>query len=301
MTGHLPSDARVLDIGAGNGTFLKALPNGWAKHAVEMSEKGRIVLEGLGFSTFRDMESVGDGEFDVVVLSSVLEHFSSPLNATRLIRQMLKQTGVLWLVVPDSHRPRLSLGEFFGFEHVVHFSAKSLARLQRQAGLVNIHTAVMPDGALLSVSSRSRGPQNSVSSVGEGNNPSETTIRAAIERYVEDRANLRKQFQEVVSRLKIIVDSGRNLYIWGAGQHSAQILQDQPWVKNVTAFIDKKAENGRFADFMGRPVLAPSNVPWGEVDAVFISSESFQKEIVNDLEKLAEPAVEIILAYVSVK
>lgn len=48
MTGELPSDTKVLDIGAGNGTFLRGLPSTWVKFAIELSETGRSALGGLG-------------------------------------------------------------------------------------------------------------------------------------------------------------------------------------------------------------------------------------------------------------
>lgn len=297
MTGRLPSEVKVLDIGAGNGTFLRGLPIEWTKYAVEMSEKGRAVLEGLGFSIFRDLESVGSEKFDVIVLSSVLEHFSNPLDATIFIKGLLRETGFLWLLVPDSHQPRLSLGEFFGFEHVVHFSAKSLARIQRHAGFANIRTEVMPDGALLSVSSKLGTSADLKISGNGGAGSDDTTIRTTIQKYVQERTQLRLQFEEVVNLLKQKIESGKHLFVWGAGQHSAQVLGDQAWLQGVSGFIDKKAETGRPADFLGRPVLAPSDVPWGAVDAVFVSSESFQREILNDLESLAGPSVEVIVAY----
>jgi hypothetical protein len=229
-------------------------------------------------------------------MSSVLEHFSDPLGMLRKTRSLLGRPGILWLLVPNSHQPRLTLGEFFGFEHVVHFSIKSLTNIQAKAGFSEIRTQLMGDGALLSVAKplsarpESGSHQNSHSEI-----PS-PTIFSKVQRYETQRNELRDKFEKITAELRQIIEVGKNLYIWGAGQHSAQILTDQAWLGGIAAFIDKRVHHGRVEQFLGRPVVAPGDVLWETVDAVFVSSESFQQEILHELKEISPPSVRVIVA-----
>lgn len=297
MTGDLPTETKVLDIGAGNGTFLRGLPSTWRKSAVELSEAGRTALGHLGYSTFSDVDSIAGEEFDVIVMSSVLEHFSDPLEVLRKTRGLLGKSGILWLLVPNSHQPRLTIGEFFGFEHVVHFSIKSLTKIQAKAGFSEIRTQLMNDGALLSVAKPFSAKKQSDLHRSGLSKISSPNIFSTLQRYKTQRNELRNRFEEVTAEIRKIIESGKNLYIWGAGQHSAQILTDQAWVGDIAAFIDKRVHHGRVEQFLGRPVVAPGDVVWETVDAVFVSSESFQQEILHELKEVSPPSVRVIVAY----
>jgi SAM-dependent methyltransferase len=98
---------RVLDVGAGEGHFLRILGDrGWEIHGVELApelvEKTRQVH---GIHVFHGtLEKAGfPGEyFDVVSLINVIEHMDRPLETFREAFRLLRKGGVLVLRTPNA-------------------------------------------------------------------------------------------------------------------------------------------------------------------------------------------------------
>jgi 2-polyprenyl-3-methyl-5-hydroxy-6-metoxy-1,4-benzoquinol methylase len=95
---------KVLDIGAGEGMFLRGLDSEWGKYAVEGSETTRMELEKAGINVFRDLPNIANtqtGTFDVVTIFQVLEHIGEFQSLLRQCHKLLKTGGMLVVTVPD--------------------------------------------------------------------------------------------------------------------------------------------------------------------------------------------------------
>jgi SAM-dependent methyltransferase len=240
----LPSDLRVLDVGAGNGTFLNQLGDKFLKFAIEPSNEAAAILRSRGTEVYSSWEEpITAGEFfDLVVLSSVLEHFAQPEFALRKVQSLMGTHALLWLVVPDSRFPRQTLGEFYGFEHVVHFTPRSLGRLVRKTGMEILGQKTMPDGALLMVAQKSSSPNESQ------RDPETETVESQLIRvfakYQDDKTILSERVERAFLQIEDHLELGRKVWIWGAGQHTAALLSGEAGLdilSKISGFVDSGA------------------------------------------------------------
>lgn len=103
---------RVLDIGAGIGTFLKMGRDrfGWIVVGTEVSTSAvRIARERYGLNLLlgdvKDL-SLPPGSFDLVTLWHVLEHVPSPSMTLKRCRDLLRPGGLLGIAVPNDSEAR---------------------------------------------------------------------------------------------------------------------------------------------------------------------------------------------------
>ena len=138
---------KVLDIGCGRGSLLKALNRlGCECHGVERTEfpddsdtqdiyfhKGG--LQGISFAR---------GSFDAVVIWHVLEHTENPLAILQETSRVLRPGGILVIAVPSfgSFQSNLFRGHWFHLDlprHLYHFTLATLTRCLNKAGFEVLH------------------------------------------------------------------------------------------------------------------------------------------------------------------
>jgi glycosyltransferase involved in cell wall biosynthesis/2-polyprenyl-3-methyl-5-hydroxy-6-metoxy-1,4-benzoquinol methylase len=100
-----PGRPRLLDVGCGNGGFLRDMRDaGWEVAGIDPDPAavataratGADVREGLlGPDTF------APGSFDAVTLSHVIEHLPDPAETLAICHGLLKPGGVLWIATPN--------------------------------------------------------------------------------------------------------------------------------------------------------------------------------------------------------
>jgi len=98
---HARTGERVLDFGAGVGTF--ALPmqrDGYAVECVELDDAQRATLAAQGLTVHRTLEGIRDGSVDFVYTLNVLEHIDDDVGALRDIGRTLREDGRLLVYVP---------------------------------------------------------------------------------------------------------------------------------------------------------------------------------------------------------
>lgn len=148
---RVKQEGQLLDVGCATGNFLDRMRRrgGWRVYGVEVHEEAaRYAQERFGLEVFQgELEGAryAARSFDVVTLWNVLEHLHSPLDTLGEIRRLLKDDGVLILTVPnvESLDARLFGECWIGLDpprHLYGFSARTLDRLLRKAGLATHET-----------------------------------------------------------------------------------------------------------------------------------------------------------------
>ncbi len=152
---------RFLDVGCNMGMLLRlARERGWDVVGVEPSPSLAPLAERWGFPVFNcfldDLDAQKAGTFDVVALSDVFEHISEPKPFLREAARFLKDDGVVYVKVPNARwfqlkqrllgmagrHPRKGLWD--SYEHVVHYTDRTLTRMLREAGFRVLEIASEP-------------------------------------------------------------------------------------------------------------------------------------------------------------
>lgn len=109
---------RLLDVGAGRGETLKVgLDRGWDVEGVEPSGSFADYIESnIGVRVFRSpLESceIIDEQYDLVILSAVLEHLYNPNEVLAEISRVLKPGGLLFFDVPNEKGLYFRVGNLY--------------------------------------------------------------------------------------------------------------------------------------------------------------------------------------------
>jgi len=137
---------KLLDIGCGNGEFLKfANSYGWNvvgvdfdKHAVTEARSGGLDVRAGGIDVIDSAE-----RFDFISLSHVIEHVYDPVELLRSCYSLLNDGGTLWLETPNIESIGYALykSNWRGLEpprHIVLFNQASLREMLSKSGFVSV-------------------------------------------------------------------------------------------------------------------------------------------------------------------
>ncbi len=132
------SFTNILEVGAGDGSILKLLAeSNFAEQysAVEISESGVERIRSLNIPKLKTVEvfdgyhlPFGDDEFDLVILSHVLEHVE---HERMLLRELRRVAKMCLIEVPKDYRFGVDnrLQHFLGYGHINMYTPTSLRYL----------------------------------------------------------------------------------------------------------------------------------------------------------------------------
>ncbi|OUU06531.1 MAG: hypothetical protein CBB94_15210 [Gammaproteobacteria bacterium TMED34] len=138
MNGYgLPDSGSLIDIGCGNGSFLKVAHRVLPKlklTGVEWDGRHKAMIEAIpGVQAFIEFDALNDTAiYEVAVLIHALEHMEAPREILSRIARLLNDNGHLVIQVPDWVQNPLDL---VIQDHAFHFSQNSLQYLLGQVGL----------------------------------------------------------------------------------------------------------------------------------------------------------------------
>jgi len=107
LTAHLPREARILDVGAGSGDFVRAVSTRFpyveglepSPHlAARARERTRKTIIECPFEAFAP-----DVPYDAVVLMDIIEHTADPRAVIAKARSLLRPGGLLFVCTVNSH------------------------------------------------------------------------------------------------------------------------------------------------------------------------------------------------------
>lgn len=139
----VPQKGLLLDVGAATGFFMGiAKDNGWNASGVEISgwasqkgrEAGHDIITGLISDT-----DFGIGTFDAVTFLDVFEHVPNPRAELKIVKNILKTSGVLAMNLPDggSVFARFMGSRWHSFvppEHLNYFNPIAIRRVLEEEG-----------------------------------------------------------------------------------------------------------------------------------------------------------------------
>jgi SAM-dependent methyltransferase len=142
-TPHDPG--RVLDVGCGNGSLLRALRTHWPQAALlgcDPSAEAVAHGAGEGLKLWRGTAGELPNEAaDLVISVNVIEHTPDPLAFLLALRRALSPRGHLLVVCPDGGRPGL---ELLFADHLFSFARAHLEALFAQAELQVVSSTIAP-------------------------------------------------------------------------------------------------------------------------------------------------------------
>ena len=141
MSRHIDlfSCQKVLDVGSGYGylydSFKKRGMNDLSFYATDLSPANIKRLRAKGISSFTDLRDIKEQDFDLVTISSVLEHVGEPVKFMRSVIEYVRKGGYIFIDLPerdDLFKPILE-------PHVAVYTKESLTHLAGTLGLKTIH------------------------------------------------------------------------------------------------------------------------------------------------------------------
>lgn len=157
--GALPPDARILDVGCGDGFHLALLrdfgPRGWRLEGLDADERAARAAEKKGLTVHRARLEDGtlpEASYDLVLMIQTIEHLPDPAGALASARRLLVPGGRLFVVTDNTDSFDFGLaksrhwGGYHFPRHFYLFNARAMRMLAARVGLEveRLTTAVSP-------------------------------------------------------------------------------------------------------------------------------------------------------------
>ncbi len=275
--------SRMREAGASN---VSGIDPGAASNKLAASLYGLRTIVG----TFEDFEP--DCKYDLVVMTHILEHFFDPVEAVRKASTMQDDGGWILIEVPLLERAEALPPGYFTFEHLNYFSESTLKRLLDGAGYAVRLTRKLfdlYDYPAIAVVAR----KEAVESIERGSDFD--SARRIVDSYISQEDSV---FAAVEARVRQGLEPGTEVYIWGAGVHTAQLFARtalKSYLK-VRGLLDSSP--ARWGKSLGGLMcFDPGEVELGPRDTIVISSYASEAEIYDALLPLRACGVSVVRLY----
>lgn len=155
----LPIDARILDVGCGDGFHLKLLQQygkkSWRLEGVDLDKRAAETAEKYGLKvhlgTIENL-SLPENSYDLAIMIQTIEHVEKPDEILAAVKRVLKKEGKLVIVTDNTDSIDFALfkksywGGYHFPRHWNLFNRKSLKRLAEKVGfeVADLTTQVSP-------------------------------------------------------------------------------------------------------------------------------------------------------------
>lgn len=274
-------NCRILEVGCGNGSFLRKLVEGGGKgssgYGFDPSYMGReIDLNGrLKFEKDYYGPQYRDISVDVVVCRHVIEHIAEPLNLLQNIKQSLVNSpqGQIFIETPCVNwiLANQAIWDFF-YEHCSYFTAESITTAMEIAGfrVENVQNAF--GGQYLWIEAKI------------------SNEKPMVTREPNSILQLATQFglreKEVINnfqyKLKKLAHKGK-IAIWGAGAKGvtfANLVDAERKLIECVIDINPKKQ-GHYLPGTGHPIVNYRELPMFGVTTAILTNPNYIEEIMS--------------------
>ncbi|TMM43836.1 MAG: methyltransferase domain-containing protein [Actinobacteria bacterium] len=287
------SGKRVLDVGCGQGEFLRELCHtagcaGVGYDAMYAGPEGPDA-SGAEFHSGYAPRGAGLPEFDMVTSRHWFEHIDDPYEFLVDLRQRAGTRPVYgYLEVPDACYDLSTAGWEVIYPHVSYFDAYSLVRIVQRAGWRVEDTGTLFGGMFrfIEMSANVDGDRKGTEPVpGPADRARQLAAVATFrERHEAERAAWRQRIGELVER-------GARPVLWGAGSRGVQFLTFADADQRLAAVVDVNPRKwGRYLPVTAHRVDPPETLSTLKPQAVIITNPSYRNEIAADLKRLGVEA-----------
>ena len=155
----LDPEARILDVGCGDGFHLRLLRDfgapGWTLEGIDLSERAVNAARSVGLTVYqgdvRDL-TLSPGRYDLALLIATIEHVEDPLGALVALRSLLRPGGRIVVITDNTASLSFALfkrrywGGYHFPRHWNLFNPGAIRSLAARAGLEtqSLRTLVTP-------------------------------------------------------------------------------------------------------------------------------------------------------------
>lgn len=278
-------NARILDLGCGNGGLLKKIYDLGYKNLAGIDPSpvcARNTASLLGIKTYAT--GLFDippemGAFDLIILSHVMEHILNLRGAISKVSYHLREQGLLYIEVPDAagYTDHINAPfQEFNMEHVNHFTLTDLDNLLGQSGFSKGKSArkiiEIADGLFYPVIFGFYKKGRAVKTV-ERKHLENTMIR-----YIDGSAVVMDKINE-----KILSIGACSVIVWGCGALTSKLLRYSSLKDmNILLLIDGNPilTGKRLA---GKPICPPSALTFSQLagDELIIIASTIQEDSIT--------------------
>jgi SAM-dependent methyltransferase len=261
------SGRRVLEVGCGDGYFLRAMHDAGAEcFGIEPSRtQGQFASQRgirIEFGTLSGRRILGEAPFDAFATRQVLEHVEDMRDFLLTIRDNLRAGAVGLVEVPNLHK-LIEEARFFDFipEHVNYFTPRSLGLALQLSGFEVLEVCEVQEGESLRALVQWHSP-------------------ADYEPLVSRIESLRFDIAKFVTGCQL---QGGKVAFWGAGGKGLSMMAIAD-VSEVQLLVDSDPQKvGLYTPVSHLRVASPEALALQGIDAVIVVAPAYENEIVTKL------------------
>jgi hypothetical protein len=290
--GYVRAGQRVVDIGCGQGEFLRELCHtvgchGFGYDAMYAGPVGADDSGAVFHSCLAPRGALLPG-FDLFTSRHWFEHLADPYEFLVDLRSRAGERPVFgYLEVPDACYDLATAGWEVIYPHVSYFDAYSLASIVTRAGWRVEEAGTWFSGMfrfiIVSANQPAAPAPPALPTLADRNRQLGAILAFAARHEAE-----RTQWRE---RIAALADGGARPVLWGAGSRAVQFLSLADPDRRLAAVVDVNPRKwGRFLPVTAHRVTPPKSLAELQPSAVILTNPAYRAEIAAELARLGVQA-----------